>query len=104
MKTFGFIDLESLNLPPQLLNIFSVLGIKEECKDATNYALSRLKSYQRIESLILIEPPQSLPQLDIIASYGCKIYSFFTEYRKVNLEYYRDFAKSSLVIIVNPMR
>ncbi len=103
MKIFGFANLESLEIPPHLLNAFCVIGIKENCTQAITYALKKLKSHERIENLILLEPINlnSLnPQLQAIASYGCKIYSYFTNCQKINLQHYESFAQFGLVIII----
>lgn len=106
MKSFGLIPLESLSIPPLLLNDFCVLGSKEQCTQAITYAFNQLKSHQRIENLILIEPSMTildstffLEQLETIASYGCKIYSYFRNHRKNNLKDYKNLAQSSLVIL-----
>lgn len=106
MKSFGLIHLESLSIPPLLLNDFCVLGSKEQCTQAITYAFNQLKTHQRVENLILIEPPMIildstffLEQLDTIASCGCKIYSYFRNNRKNNLKNYKNLAQSSLVIL-----
>ncbi|TLD87804.1 hypothetical protein [Helicobacter sp. MIT 05-5294] len=102
MKIFGTMDLESLQLPPQLSNAFCVIGTQQQCMQAIDYTLSKLESRQRVESLILIEPPTpNWQQLHTITSYGCKIYSYFTESQKVDLQHYQDFAQYSLVLIIN---
>ncbi|MBD5165727.1 hypothetical protein [Helicobacter sp.] len=103
MKIFGFADLESLEIPPHLLNAFCVIGVKENCTQAITYAFKKLKSHERIENLILLEPINldSLnPQLQAIASYGCKIYSYFTNHQTIDLKCYETFAQFGLVIIV----
>lgn len=105
MKSFGLIPLESLSIPPLLLNDFCVLGSKEQCTQAITYAFNQLKSHQRIENLILIEPPMTildstfiLEQLETIASCGCKIYSYFRNHKN-SLKDYKNLAQSSLVIL-----
>lgn len=103
MKVFGLANLESLEIPPHLLNAFCVIGVQENCAQAINYALKKLQSHERIENLILLEPIHldSLnPQLQAIASYGCKIYSYFTNHQTIDLKHYETLAQFGLVIII----
>lgn len=101
MKIFGLASLESLEIPPVLLNAFCVIGAKEDCAQAITYALKKLKSHERIENLILLEPTAcDTLKLQAIASYGCKIYSYFTNRQTIDLKHYETFAQFGLVIIV----
>lgn len=102
MKIFGkSFDLESLRIPPILLNAYCVIGVQEQCAQAILYALNQLQQHQRIENLILIEPNlESLnAQLHTIAFYGCKIYSYFKNPQITNLKKYENFAQFGLVVI-----
>ncbi|WP_297809957.1 hypothetical protein [uncultured Helicobacter sp.] len=103
MKSFGFVNLESLTIPSSLLNDFCVIGIKKHCMQAITYTFDALISHKRIENLILIEPMINLnslsPQFNTIISYGCKVYSYFTSEREINLQTYKIFTQFGLVII-----
>ncbi len=103
MKIFGFADLESLRIPSHLLNVFCVIGVKEQCPQAIIYVFDKLQSHQRINHLILINPAKlndSLNEkLHAIASNGCKIYSHFMEDKEINLNHYQTFAQLGLVVI-----
>ena len=102
MKIFGkSFNLESLRIPPILLNAYCVVGVQEQCAQAILYALNQLQQHQRIENLILIEPDlESLnAQLHTIAFYGCKVYSYFKNPQITNLKKYENFAQFGLVVI-----
>lgn len=99
-KSFGTHRLLSL-IPKELLTPFSVIGVKEHCAYAIDYAYTTLKKHQRIQTLTLILPSllskQELKTLDNIQKYGCKSYFFL---RKKDLSFEDSKALSQLGMVL----
>lgn len=98
--------IEFFGIPQVLYGDFSVFGVEDHCKEATEFTLKTLNKNERVEILVLlglelnVETQNILRSLQGIQSFGVRIYLFLKIPKKnPKLEIYKGIAERGMVLL-----